>query len=303
MKRAIIVLAVLSMAVTSYTQTSRRSASTNSSARTRENTRVAHTNNNTRQTTNREQAENRSAKSTSTDNRTARSNRSGNNTTYNRHSNSQRTVHVNNNSGTTNQRTTTRTTTTTVNTPVRKTTHVNSNHGHGTYRHDHSTTRVYRGQHTYHYAHNYVPESREYRAKHYVYREPVHVHIVWTRDLHRHYIRMYPSIRHWEYRYGYRIDNVSAYYADYYIGDVKTVYGRVKEVFYARESDEFFLYVGDYYPYQDFTIVLPGSIARKFSRRPEAYFTNEYVDVTGLITQYEGKPEIVVKRNFQLSVY
>lgn len=301
MKRAIIVLAVLLMAVTSYTQTSRRSASTNSSARTRENTRVAQTNNNTRQTTNREQTENRSSKSTSTDNRTARSNRSGNNTTYDRNSSTQRTVHVNNNTGTTNQRTTTRTTTTTVNTPVRNTTGVNSKHGH--YNHNYTTTRVYRGQHTYHHSHKYVPESREYRAKYYVYREPVHVHVVWTRDLHRHYINMYPSIRHWEYRYGYRIDNVSAYYADYYIGDVKTVYGRVKEVFYARESDEFFLYIGDYYPYQDFTIVLPGHIAREFSRRPDVYFTNEYVDVTGLITEFEGKPEIVVKRNFQLGVY
>jgi DNA/RNA endonuclease YhcR with UshA esterase domain len=114
---------------------------------------------------------------------------------------------------------------------------------------------------------------------------------------------MYPTIRHWEYRYGYRIHNVSAYNAYYHIGEVKTVYGRVKEVYYARESDEFFLHIGDYYPYHDFTIVIPGYIAREYSRRPVAYFTKEYVNVTGLITEFEGKPEIVVKRNFQISVY
>jgi DNA/RNA endonuclease YhcR with UshA esterase domain len=113
---------------------------------------------------------------------------------------------------------------------------------------------------------------------------------------------MYPHIR-WEYRYGYRIDNVSAYYADYYIGDIKTVYGKVKEVFYSYDSDEFFLHIGDYYPYHDFTIVMPGNIARNITRRPIAYFTNQYINVTGLITEFEGKPEIVVKRRFQLDVY
>ena len=121
--------------------------------------------------------------------------------------------------------------------------------------------------------------------------------------MHRHYIEMYPEVRYWNYSIGYRINSVSAYYADYYVGEVMNVYGKVYDMYYAYETDEYFLYFGAYYPYHDFTIVLPGEIARQYSRRPMNFFMNQYIDVTGLITAFEGKPEVVVKRNFQLNVY
>jgi hypothetical protein len=116
-------------------------------------------------------------------------------------------------------------------------------------------------------------------------------------------MEMYPEVRYWHYNVGYRINSTSAYYADYYIGEVMNVYGKVTDVYYAYETDEFFLYFGAYYPYHDFTIVLPGVIARRYSAIPDRYFDNQYISVTGLITAYDGKPEIVVKRNFQLDVY
>jgi hypothetical protein len=87
------------------------------------------------------------------------------------------------------------------------------------------------------------------------------------------------------------------------MGDVMTVYGRVKEVFYSITTDEYFLYFGAYYPYHDFTVVMPGWMARQHSRRPERYFDNNYIAVTGLITSFEGKPEIVLKESFQLNFY
>ena len=70
-----------------------------------------------------------------------------------------------------------------------------------------------------------------------------------------------------------------------------------------RETDEFFLYFGAYYPYQDFTVVVPGEVAYRFSRNPDRYFDNDYVMVTGLITEFDGKPEIVVKHADQLRRY
>jgi hypothetical protein len=113
---------------------------------------------------------------------------------------------------------------------------------------------------------------------------------------------MYPTYT-WHYSPGYRIPSISAYRADFYIGEVMNVYGQVSDVYYAPESDEYFLYIGPYYPYQDFTVVVPGWVARNYSYRPVTYFLNQNICITGLITAYDGIPEIVVKRNFQINVY
>jgi hypothetical protein len=114
---------------------------------------------------------------------------------------------------------------------------------------------------------------------------------------------MYPVVGHWHYHEGYRIANVSAYFAGYYMGDVVSVYGRVSEVYYSRETDEYLLYYGAYYPYNDFTVIMPGWIARSYSRRPARFFTNREVAVTGLVTSFNGEPEIVVKESFQIHFY
>ena len=121
--------------------------------------------------------------------------------------------------------------------------------------------------------------------------------------MHHHYIKMYPRHRRWHYSYGHHISSIPAYNADFYIGDVKKVYGRVTDVYYAQETDEYFLYIGPYFPYQHFTIVVPGHIARNHSHRPGRYYMNQNINVTGLITTFKDTPEILVKRNYQLSVY
>jgi hypothetical protein len=332
MKRAITVLAVLLMAATTYTQTSRRTASTTRSAKSGHGTTQTSRSNNT---SNRSSAtrvnSNQGTTRSTTSNRNSsiqhhnsgNANRNSNNPvhrtgTTTRTTDGNRTTHTttrttNTPSRSVNRTTTTtsrpgnkvnRTTTTTHSTPAHSVNRTTTEHSHRTYPAErYTTSRVYCGQQHSKHVYRHEPYTKAYRAKHYVYREPVHVHVVWTRKMHHYYVDMYPHVRHWGYSYGYSIGSVSAYYADYYIGDVKTVYGRVKEVFYSRETDEFFLNIGDYYPYQDFTIVLPGYIAREYTRRPVSYFTNQYVDVTGLITEFDGKPEIVVKRRFQLDVY
>ncbi len=153
----------------------------------------------------------------------------------------------------------------------------------------------------YHYKR--PPRPREYRARRYPYRRPPGIHIYWSLDMRHDYLRFYPVVKTWRYPVGYRIPAISAYDALYYNGEVMSVYGKVYEVFYSGGTDEYFLYFGAYYPYHDFTVVLPGWIARGYSSYPEAYFKREHVIVTGLITSYNDSPEIVVKSEGQLKMY
>ena len=121
--------------------------------------------------------------------------------------------------------------------------------------------------------------------------------------MHHDFRIFYPQVHVWRYPVGYRIVSIPAYDANGYIGEVANVYGQVVEVYYALPSDEYYLYFGDYYPYHDFTVVLPGWIASRYSSYPESYLEREDIVVTGLISTFDGKPEIVVKRESQISIY
>lgn len=152
------------------------------------------------------------------------------------------------------------------------------------------------------YRHRVEPRPRSYRATHHPYRAPVHVDIVWSNRMYVEYREIYPHVR-FDYRYGYRIPTISAYNAYYHAGDLRNVYGRVSEVYYSHRSDEYYLYFGAYYPYHDFEVVVPGYIARRFSRYPESYFTNNYLMITGYISRYNKIPLIEVYRESQLRPY
>ncbi len=145
--------------------------------------------------------------------------------------------------------------------------------------------------------------SIEYRRVHYPYRKPERITVVWTPEMHLEYRRIYPMVKYWHYPIGYRIPTVSAYDASYYRGEIINVYGKVHEVFYDAYADEFILYFGAYYPYHDFTVVMLGSIARSFSNHPERFFNSAHVLVTGLVTLYDGKPEIYLSRTYQIRFY
>lgn len=166
-----------------------------------------------------------------------------------------------------------------------------------------SSPRVYRERHAPDHHYVSTPPSRAYRQTYYAYRAPATVNVVWTPAMRRTYINIYPMVTHWYYSDGYRIPTISAYDAEYYMGEVMNVYGRVTDIYYSRSTDEYFLYFGLYYPYQDFTVVIPGYIARNYSNRPLLYFSNQDILVTGLVTAYENSPEIYVKRDFQLRPY
>lgn len=285
MRNAIVILVMLLITTTSYNQTTRRSASSSQKTDQRSTS--------TRTSTSNAPTRTRSSVNTTnsnTNNRSSTTSRSSNSSTR-RSATTQQSSRSNNSSSQPHRRSTN------VNSTAHRRTATRSAHT------SYPSSRSYRGHHETTYVYRTPPRSKSYRSVHYAYRAPRHVEIIWTRDMHRNYITMYPEVRRYNYEIGYRIRSISAYNADLYYGEVMNVYGKITEVYYSRETDEYFLYMGPYYPYQDFTIVVPGYIARRYSRRPVYYFDNQYINVTGLITSFEGKPEIVIKRNFQLGTY
>jgi len=149
----------------------------------------------------------------------------------------------------------------------------------------------------------YRPSPVEYRRIHHPYRAPVHIDVIWTPRMYYDYRMIYPEYNYWYYPYGYRIRTISAYDALYYTGEIANVYGMVNEVWYSRKTDEYILYFGARYPYQDFSVIIPGHKARQFSRRPEIFFEGRYIWVTGLISLHNGQPEMVVMRKHQIHLY
>lgn len=147
------------------------------------------------------------------------------------------------------------------------------------------------------------PRPLEYRRIHQPYRAPFDIHVYWTPRMYHEYMMIYPDYGYWYYPNGYMIRTISAYDAMFYIGEVVNVYGRVYETWYSRETDEYILYFGSRYPYQDFSVVIPGHKARQFSHRPEIFFEGRYIWVTGLISLHQGQPEMIVMRKHQIHLY
>jgi len=167
--------------------------------------------------------------------------------------------------------------------------------------------RAYYGGHHYHYAYPTTRVNIHYHHNTYVNRYmvlyyPTYGDIFWTRNMYRDYYRWYPGFN-WRYNYGHRIHSISVWDAKYNLGEVAMVYGRVYASWYNNETDDYLLFFGGDFPYQQFTAVVPGYIARKFSWRPERFFLGEHVTITGLITSYDGSPEIVIKNRRQLDLY
>lgn len=174
------------------------------------------------------------------------------------------------------------------------------NHGGARYKHYYHTTRVYRPYKSHHVYH---PRAVEYRRTYHPYRKPVHVNLYWTPVMHKNYSVIYPEVTRWHYHRGAPIYTVSAYNAYSHVGEIRQVYGRAEEVFYSPSTDEYYLYFGEQYPYHDFSVVVPGHVARRHSARPGRYFRHNDLLITGLVTLYDNKPEIVVRRSAQINIY
>lgn len=98
--------------------------------------------------------------------------------------------------------------------------------------------------------------------------------------------------------------NITAHDAKNYIGQIKTVCGKVASTKYAKKSrgKPTFLNIDKPYPNHIFTVLIWGSNRNKFSNPPEVYFKEKSICVTGLIENYKGIPEIVVEKSSQILV-
>jgi hypothetical protein len=168
-------------------------------------------------------------------------------------------------------------------------------------------SKHYYGGHYYHYAYPTTKVRFHYHNDTYLHHYnvlyyPTYNNIYWNRSMYHNYSRWYPDYR-WNYNYGHRIQTISIFDAQYNLGEVAMVYGRVYATWHNKETDDFLLFFGGDFPSQQFTVVVPGHVARKFSWRPERYFLGEHITTTGLITTYDGAPEIVVKNKRQLGIY
>ena len=63
-----------------------------------------------------------------------------------------------------------------------------------------------------------------------------------------------------------------------------------------------FLNMGAAYPTSPFTVVIFGKDRPDFKEKPEVYFNNKKVCVTGLVKDYRGKSEIVVTKESEIKV-
>ena len=94
---------------------------------------------------------------------------------------------------------------------------------------------------------------------------------------------------------------LSAAEAKEHVGDRATVCGKVVSTHYAKGSkaEPTFINLDEPYPKEIFTILIWGSDRQKFET-PEDEYKGLRVCVTGKITSYRGRPEIVATERGQI---
>ena len=92
--------------------------------------------------------------------------------------------------------------------------------------------------------------------------------------------------------------NYTAVEAAKHVGETATITDRVDGVHQSGKGN-IFLNMGGKYPNQAFTAFVPSSSATQFSQ-PQQY-EGRTVSVSGKITLYHGKPEIIVNSRSQIS--
>ena len=149
----------------------------------------------------------------------------------------------------------------------------------------------------------YSYPTLEYRRVHNPYRKPLLSALYWDARMYRNYSLWYPDFKLWYYPTGYRIHTISAYDSYRYVGEVARIYGRVSEVWYSRETRQYYLYFGASFPYHDFTVILDARVANRYSWDPVSYFSNRRLIVTGLVSIFDEKPELFIRKRSQIRLY
>lgn len=88
----------------------------------------------------------------------------------------------------------------------------------------------------------------------------------------------------------------------FYKGEVVTICDSVYETKLDAKSGITFLDIGGNFPKQPLTVVIFKKDAPAFPEQPESIYRNKNVCVTGRITEYKGKLQIVVQKPQEIVV-
>jgi DNA/RNA endonuclease YhcR with UshA esterase domain len=99
-------------------------------------------------------------------------------------------------------------------------------------------------------------------------------------------------------------ESISPAEAHKFVGETKTVCGKVASATYAARSRgrPTFLNLDQPYPRQVFTVVIWGSDRNRFKSPPEVFFKGKRICVTGVIGTYRGKAEVIVRDPSQITI-
>ena len=97
-------------------------------------------------------------------------------------------------------------------------------------------------------------------------------------------------------------NKITAGEAKDHVGEVRTVCGKVASTHFASKSkgEPTFLNLDEPYPKEVFTILIWGSDRAKFGA-PETKYKDVTICITGKITNYRGKPEIIATEPRQIA--
>lgn len=88
-----------------------------------------------------------------------------------------------------------------------------------------------------------------------------------------------------------------------YVGEFKTVEGRIVKTYYAKTSNGQPTFLNFHDPYEGyFTCVIWGDDRGNFPSNPETYYYGELVQVYGLIQTYKGDPEIILHSSSHIEI-
>lgn len=89
-----------------------------------------------------------------------------------------------------------------------------------------------------------------------------------------------------------------------HIGDSVTVCGKIfgGRYFDRSENKITLLNMGAAYPQSPLTIVIEANSRKNFSNKPEEFYANKEVCVTGVVKEYKGKPQIIIAEEAEIVV-
>lgn len=97
------------------------------------------------------------------------------------------------------------------------------------------------------------------------------------------------------------LEEIDACEAFNYLNEEKTVFGKVVGT-YRSKTNTIFLNFGKAYPNHCFSAVIFSYSLSKFPTNPEKYYYGKTVKIRGNITEYGGKPQIVLKNPNQIEI-